>query len=84
MPNHYHFLVRLQKDDLSFNMQRFTLSYAKAMNRRYELCGSFFQGRFQAILVEQADYLLTLTRYIHLNPVKAGFVDRPEDWEFSS
>ena len=84
MPNHYHFLVRLRTDDLSFNMQGFTLSYTKAMNRRYERCGSLFQGRFHAILVEQTDYLLTLTRYIHLNPVKARFVDRPEDWEFSS
>lgn len=84
MPNHYHFLVQLRKDNLSFKMQGFTLSYTKAMNRRYELCGSLFQGRFQAILVGQTDYLLTLTRYIHLNPVKAGFVDRPEEWEFSS
>jgi hypothetical protein len=65
-------------------MQAFSLSYTKAINRRYERCGSLFQGRFRAIEVDSDGYLLHLTRYIHLNPVKAGFVERPEDWEFSS
>ncbi|NEP16125.1 MAG: transposase [Leptolyngbya sp. SIO4C1] len=84
MPNHYHFLVRLREENLSQKMQAFTLSYTKAINRRYRRCGSLFQGRFQAIHVAKEDYLFTLTRYIHLNPVKAKLVQRPEDWEFSS
>nr|WP_017307243.1 hypothetical protein [Spirulina subsalsa] len=46
--------------------------------------GSLFQGRFQAIAVDSDEYLWQLTRYIHLNPVKANLVNRPEDWEFSS
>ena len=43
-----------------------------------------FQGPFQAILVDGDEYLLGLTRYIHRNPLKAGLVERLEDWEFSS
>ena len=84
MPNHYHLLVYLQTDDFSKLMQSFTLSYAKAINKRYQRVGSLFQGRFQAIHVDQEDYLLHLTRYIHLNPVCANIVEKAEDWEFSS
>ncbi|MEO1095268.1 MAG: transposase [Cyanobacteria bacterium J06638_28] len=84
MPNHYHFLVCLRAENLSQRMQAFTLSYTKAMNRRYDRCGSLFQGRFQSIPVDTERYLLQLSYYIHLNPVKAGFVKYPEEWEFSS
>ena len=84
MPNHYHILIYLQEDSLSAAMHRFTMSYTKAINRRYQKCGSLFQGRFQTLHVDSDDYLLHLTRYIHLNPIKAGFVKKPEDWEFSS
>jgi REP element-mobilizing transposase RayT len=84
MPNHYHLLVYLRSDNLSDRMQAFILSYTKAINQRYGRCGSLFQGRFQAIWVDTEEYLLHLSRYIHLNPVKAGLVERPEDWEFSS
>ena len=84
MPNHYHLLIYLREDTLSAAMHRFTMSYTNAINRRYGRCGSLFQGRFQTVYVDSDDYLLHLTRYIHLNPVEAGFVKRPEDWEFSS
>ena len=84
MPNHYHLLVHLGTDRLSERMQAFILSYTTVINQRYRRCGTLFQGRFQAIWVDTEAYLLDLSRYIHLNPVKAGFVDRPEDWEFSS
>ncbi len=92
MPNHYHFLVCLRSQDLSKQMHAFSLSYTKAINCRYERCGSLFQGRFRAIHVNSDSlserlrqrYLLHLSRYIHLNPVEAGLVQRPEEWEFSS
>ncbi|MBD2256694.1 transposase [Pseudanabaena sp. FACHB-2040] len=84
MPNHYHFLVRLRSQTLSQQMQAFSLSYTKAINRRYGRCGSLFQGRFRSIHVNCDRYLLYLSRYIHLNPVAAGFVEAPEAWEFSS
>ncbi|MBD2183807.1 REP-associated tyrosine transposase [Aerosakkonema funiforme] len=84
MPNHYHLLVYLQTDKFSDLMQAFSLSYTKAINKRYERTGSLFQGRFQAIHVDREEYLLHLTRYIHLNPVRANIVQKAEDWEFSS
>lgn len=84
MPNHYHFLVQVNADDLSEQMKRLSLSYTKAINRRLKRCGPLFQGRFQSIHVEGEEYLLNLSRYIHLNPVQAGLVQKSEDWEFSS
>lgn len=84
MPNHYHLLVRLQADDLSKPMQQLGLSYTKAINRRHGRAGSLFQGPFKAAHVDLDEYLLHLSRYIHLNPVAAGLAKRPEDWEFSS
>jgi hypothetical protein len=65
-------------------MQLFSISYTKAMNKRYDRVGALFQGSFRAIHVNQNNYLVHLSRYIHLNPVVAGLVERPEDWEFSS
>jgi putative transposase len=84
MPNHYHLLAYLKNDNLSAAMQPFALSYTKAINETYKRVGSLFQGRFQAIYVDNDDYLLHLSRYIHLNPVSAGLVEKAEDWEYSS
>ena len=84
MPNHFHLLVSPQDDQLSRRMQRFSISYTKTMNERYERIGALFQGQFRAAHVDRNEYLLHLSRYIHLNPVAAGLVARPEDWEFSS
>ena len=84
MPNHYHLLVCPHDDQFSRRMQRFSISYTKAINKRYGRVGSLFQGQFQAVRVDRNDYLLHLSRYLHLNPVVAGLVKRPEEWEFSS
>ena len=65
-------------------MQNFAISYTKAMNERYHRAGSLFQGAFQARLVDKDEYLLHLSRYIHLNPVQAGLVKQPQDWVYSS
>ncbi|RUR80184.1 hypothetical protein PCC6912_30440 [Chlorogloeopsis fritschii PCC 6912] len=84
MPNHYHFLVYLRDETLSDAMKSLSLSYTKAINKRFNRSGVLFQGRFQSIHVQQTDYLINLSRYIHLNPVKAGLVQQPEEWELSS
>jgi putative transposase len=84
MPNHYHFLVQVQSDGFSHAMQNLTISYVKAINERYQRIGALFQGAFKAKLVERDEYLLHLSRYIHLNPVKAGLAQWPEDWAYSS
>jgi putative transposase len=84
MPSHYHLLALLKEPDLSYRLQLFSISYTKAMNRRYDRVGALFQGAFRAKHVDGNDYLVHLSRYVHLNPVIAGQVDRPEEWEFSS
>jgi putative transposase len=84
MPTHYHLLALLKRADLSHQMQLLSISYTKAMNRRYDRVGALFQGAFRAKHVGRNDYLVHLSRYIHLNPVIAGLVERAEDWEFSS
>lgn len=84
MPNHFHLLVQLHDELFSRRMQRHSISYTKAINKRYHRIGALYQGQFQAIHIDSNDYLLHLSRYIHLNPVTAHLVRRPEDWEFSS
>ena len=85
MPNHYHLIVQVKIDDFSHKvMQPFSTSFTKAINQEQERTGPLFQGRFKGKLIENDIYLLHLSRYIHLNPVQAGLVDQPADWEFSS
>ncbi len=84
MPNHYHLLVHTQTNYLSHAMQRFGISYAKAINKRFERVGPLFQGAFQAKLVDRDEYLLHLSRYIHLNPIRSGLGQQPQDWIYSS
>jgi REP element-mobilizing transposase RayT len=85
MPNHYHMLVCARCDDLGHRiMQPFTVSYTKAINKQQDRVGPLFQGPFQARLVDEDRYLNHLSRYIHLNPVMAGLVNKPEQWIFSS
>jgi putative transposase len=85
MPNHYHFLVRLIEDfNYSRAMQHLAISYVKSINSWYERSGHLFQGRFSGRLVDSTEYLLHLSRYIHLNPLTAKLVASAQDWEFSS
>jgi hypothetical protein len=77
-------LIRLLIADVSDILQAFTLSYVKSINRRFHRVGSLFQGPFESRLVDKNEYLLHLSRYIHLNPVAANLANRAEDWEFSS
>ena len=84
MPNHFHLLVCLKSDNFATLVQPFALSYAKAINKRFNRTGSLFEGPFKSILVDKNEYLLHLSRYIHVNPVIAGLVQHAADWEFSS
>jgi REP element-mobilizing transposase RayT len=84
MPNHYHLLIRATNDDVSHAMQNFGISFAKSLNSHFQRVGSVFQGPFQAKTVDTDEYLVHLSRYIHLNPVRAGLVRRAEDWAYSS
>jgi putative transposase len=85
MPTHYHLLIFLKADHpLSKLMQPFGVSYSKAVNRQQARTGPLFQGPFRAKLIDKDEYLLHLSRYLHLNPVSGGMVQHPEDWSFSS
>lgn len=85
MPNHFHLIVKVNEDSaLEKSMQRFSTSYTKAINISQKRVGHLFQGRYKAKLIPENNYLLHLSRYIHLNPVRAGLVSKLEDWDFSS
>lgn len=85
MPNHYHLLIRINCENFSNTvMKPFGISYTKAINKQQERNGHVFQGPFQSRQVQSDADLLNLSRYIHNNPVAAGLVKKPVDWEFSS
>ena len=84
MSNHYHLLIETPKANMSKVMHFINGSYTNYINRRRGRSGHLFQGRYKAILIERDRYLLELSRYMHLNPVRAGFVKRPEDYPYSS
>ena len=84
MTNHYHFLIETPYANLSKAMHFLNSSYTTYAKMKHKRSGHLFQGRYKAILVDKDRYLLELSRYLHLNPVRAGMVNRPEDYSFSS
>jgi REP element-mobilizing transposase RayT len=84
MDNHYHLLLETTQPNLSKIMHFVNSSYTTYYNIKRHRCGHVFQGRYKSILVDKDNYLLELTRYIHLNPVRAKMVPRPEDYPWSS
>jgi len=84
MGDHYHLLIETPSANLSRGMQYLNSAYTQAFNRRHGRSGHVLQGRYKAVLVEKESHLLELTRYLVLNPVRAGLVRRPEEWPWSS
>lgn len=84
MDNHYHLLLETPDANLSLAVRQLNGVYAQSFNRRHGRVGHLFQGRFQSKLVEKEEYLLSVSRYIVLNPVRANLVPRPSDWVWSS
>lgn len=85
IPNHYHFLLRQEADEpLSKFIGVLFNAYVQALNLQQGRTGTLFEGRFKHKCVDQWEYLMLLCRYIHLNPVKAKLVVRPEDWAYSN
>ena len=70
MPNHFHLLVRTPRPNLSRGMQHLTSGYANWCSRRHRRPGHTYQGRFKSELIEDESYFWTVSRYIHLNPVR--------------
>jgi REP element-mobilizing transposase RayT len=84
MTNHFHFLVRLRKPNLSTGMQRLNGLYGQFFNHHHDLSGHLFQGRFHSERVESESHLLECARYDDLNPVRAGMCDHPLEWRWGS
>jgi len=85
MPNHYHFLIRAEEDGgVSLFLQRLFNSYTQAFNKQENRSGTLFEGRAKSKLIDETSYLFHIARYIHLNPVLAGLVKKPEDWQYSN
>ena len=84
MRNHDHLFVQTPEPNLSAGMQYLNGSYTSYFNRRHRRCGHLFQGRFKGHLIEEQGYFLEVSRYIHLNPIRAKVVARPEQYPWSS
>lgn len=84
MTNHYHLLVETPEANLSRAIKWVNVSYAGYFNRKRQRHGHLFQGRYKAILVDADEYLKQLSRYIHLNPIRAGMVTELSAYSFSS
>ena len=79
IPNHFHLLVRTGKCPLFVSMRKILTGYVVRFNRRHKRQGHLFQNRYKSIVCEEDPYLLELTRYIHLNPLRAGMVRTIKD-----
>jgi REP element-mobilizing transposase RayT len=84
MTDHYHLMVETPDGNLAQGIHQLNGIYAQYVNRRHALVGHLFQGRYKAILVQKESYLLELSRYIVLNPVRAGMTESAEAWYWSS
>lgn len=84
MLNHYHLILETPEGNLSRAMQLLNGIYTQSFNHRHTKVGHVFQGRYKSILIQRESHLLEASRYIVMNPVKAGLCAHPADWEWSS
>ena len=84
MDNHYHLLIETPSGNLSQIMHHINGAYTTYFNTKRERSGHLFQGRYRAILIDVDEYAKELSRYIHLNPVRAGIAENPEEYRWSS
>lgn len=85
MPTHIHLILKqLVEDGISCYMKDILNSYTKYFNNQHKRKGPLWEGRFKNVLVVNDEQLLHLTRYLHLNPVTAKLVNKPQEWDFSS
>ena len=84
MGNHYHLIIETPEANLSKALHHINSSYTTYINHKRKRSGHLFQGRYKAIVVSKDNYLVELSRYIHLNPFRAGKVEKPEEYQYSS
>lgn len=84
MPNHLHLLLETTDTNIRDIMWSIQTPYARYINKKYDLVGHVFQGRYGAELIDSQRYFIDTSRYIHLNPYKASLVVDPADYPWSS
>ena len=84
MSNHIHMLMEELDDSISEAVKRIATSYVLWYNKKYDRTGHLFQGRFNSEVVENDIYFLTVIRYIHQNPLKAGIVNNILQYKWTS
>lgn len=84
MTNHYHVILETVDGNLSQGMRQLNAVYSQHVNRHHGLSGHVFQGRYHAVLVQKESYLLELTRYVVLNPLRAHAVVSLDQWAWNS
>lgn len=84
MDNHFHLLIMAPIDEIAMAMKQVKERYAKDLNKRHSRSGHLFQGVFSSFPIESESYLAAAIHYIHNNPVRAGLVERLEDYRWSS
>jgi REP element-mobilizing transposase RayT len=84
MPNHFHLILRVADAPLAGPMQQLESAYANRFNSRHRRIGHLFQGRYQALMIEDGGYFRRALRYVARNPVRAGLVADPAEWMWSS
>jgi hypothetical protein len=84
MDNHYHLLLETREANLSRGMRQLNGIHAQQFNVKHERTGHVFEGRYVALVVDRDSYHLELSRYIVLNPVRAGLCRQPQEWPWSS
>ena len=84
MTNHFHLQIETGDINISQVMKRINMLYAIYFNKKYNFVGHLFQGRYRSELIETMPYHLGISRYIHLNPVRANIVERPALYQWSS
>ena len=84
MENHYHIVLETADGNLSKGMRQLNGVYTQYFNRQHNRVGHVYQGRYKAILVEKDSYLLELSRYVVLNPIRAGMIKNIDEWHWSS
>jgi putative transposase len=84
MDNHFHLLVETLEGNLSLGVRQLNGVYTQTFNKRHGRVGHLFQGRYKAIVIQKDSHLLEVCRYVVLNPVRAGLVEDPGQWRWSS
>ncbi len=84
MSNHVHLLMKETEETISNAIKRISGSYVFWYNKKYERCGHLFQERYKSEAVDNDEYFLTVLRYIHQNPIKAGLVKDIKAYKWSS